>query len=152
MPPSSPETGLGRAGSAATPSPSTKPCSRCSASSAAPWPPTRSASSGWASPPAYIDLFWPGTLIVEQKSRGRSLDAAEIQAQDYFLALPEKDRPRFQLVCDFKTFRLTDLERRESIEFPLADLPSHVERNGLHGRRGAAGVQGAGPGQRRRRP
>ena len=24
----------------------------------------------------YIDLFWPGVLIVEQKSAGRSLDAA----------------------------------------------------------------------------
>ena len=28
----------------------------------------------------YVDLFWPGMLLVEQKSRGRSLDAAFSQA------------------------------------------------------------------------
>ena len=86
--------------------------------------------------PGYIDLFWPGTLIVEQKSAGRSLDAADIQAQDYFLSLPEKDRPRYQLACDFQNFRLTDLELRETIEFPLSDLPKQVERLGF-----IAGVQ-----------
>lgn len=31
----------------------------------------------------FIDLFWPGTLIVEQKSGGRDLLKAEAQALDY---------------------------------------------------------------------
>ena len=79
----------------------------------------------------FIDLFWPGVLIVEQKSAGSSLDAADLQAQGYFLALPEKERPRFQLACDFQTFRLTDLERRETIEFPLTELPGQVNKMGF---------------------
>ena len=36
----------------------------------------------------YIDLFWPGMLLVEQKSAGRSLEAAREQAGDYFDAPP----------------------------------------------------------------
>ena len=42
----------------------------------------------------FIDLFWPGVLIVEQKSAGRDLKAAYEQAGEYFDALPERDRPR----------------------------------------------------------
>ena len=30
----------------------------------------------------FIDLFWPGTLLVEQKSTGRSLEAARDQVFD----------------------------------------------------------------------
>jgi hypothetical protein len=41
-----------------------------------------------------IDLFWPGTLIVEQKSLGRDLFGAEQQAFDYLHALPDADMPR----------------------------------------------------------
>ena len=32
----------------------------------------------------FIDLFWPGTLIVEQKSAGRDLASAYEQAGEYF--------------------------------------------------------------------
>ena len=46
----------------------------------------------------YIDLFWPGELIVEQKSAGRDLDRAYGQAGEYFDALPEHERPRYILV------------------------------------------------------
>ena len=35
----------------------------------------------------FIDLFWPGVLIVEQKSAGRDLSRAYDQAGDYFDAL-----------------------------------------------------------------
>ena len=37
----------------------------------------------------FIDLFWPGTLIVEQKSAGRDLTRALTQALDYYDWLPE---------------------------------------------------------------
>ena len=40
----------------------------------------------------FIDLFWPGVLIVEQKSAGRDLAAAYGQAGDYFDSLSERDR------------------------------------------------------------
>ena len=42
----------------------------------------------------FIDLFWPGFLIVEQKSAGRDLGRAYGQAGEYFDSLPERDRPR----------------------------------------------------------
>ena len=79
----------------------------------------------------FIDLFWPGVLIVEQKSAGRDLKAAYEQAGEYFDALPERDRPRFILVSDFQSFELHDLDEREVVAFALADLPAHVEAFGF---------------------
>ncbi len=79
----------------------------------------------------FIDLFWPGVLLVEQKSAGRNLTAARGQAGTYFDALPERDRPRFQLLCDFQTFELLDRDEREETRFALADLPQHVEKFGF---------------------
>ena len=79
----------------------------------------------------FIDLFWPRVLLVEQKSAGRDLDAAREQAGTYFDALPERDRPRYQLLCDFQTFELLDREEREETRFTLADLPRHVEKFGF---------------------
>ena len=79
----------------------------------------------------YIDLFWPGKLIVEQKSAGRDLRKAYDQAGEYFDALPERERPRFILVSDFQTFELHDLDERGEISFPLADLPKHAEAFGF---------------------
>ena len=79
----------------------------------------------------YIDLFWPGVLIVEQKSAGRDLKVAYGQARKYFDALPERERPRYMLVSDFQTFELYDLDEREDVSFPLADLSRHVEAFGF---------------------
>ena len=79
----------------------------------------------------YIDLFWPGVLLVEQKSAGHDLAKAYGQAGDYFDALPERDRPRYILVSDFQTFALYDLDEREHTSFALADLPRHVEKFGF---------------------
>ncbi len=79
----------------------------------------------------FIDLFWPGVLIVEQKSVGRDLVEAYGQAGEYFDALPERDRPRYILACDFQTFELHDLDERGQTFFALVDLPTHVERFGF---------------------
>ena len=79
----------------------------------------------------FIDLFWPGVLLVEQKSAGRDLGKAYEQAGEYFDALPERERPRFILVSDFRTFELHDLDERETVAFPLADLPAHVQSFGF---------------------
>ena len=70
-------------------------------------------------------------LLVEQKSAGRGLAAARGQAGAYFDALPERDRPRYQLLCDFRTFELLDRDEGERTRFALADLPAHVERFGF---------------------
>ncbi len=79
----------------------------------------------------FIDLFWPRILLVEQKSAGRDLLKAEVQAGEYFDAIKETDRPRFQLLCDFQTFQLMDRDTRETSSFMLADLPKHVEKFGF---------------------
>ena len=76
----------------------------------------------------FIDLFWPGVLIVEQKSEGRDLTRASGQAGEYFDALPERDRPCYILVSDFQTFELRDLDERKQTTFTLADLPAHIEK------------------------
>ena len=79
----------------------------------------------------FIDLFWPGVLIVEQKSAGRDLKDAYGQAGEYFDSLPERERPRYILVSDFQSFELHDLDEDQHTEFSLADLPSHVEAFGF---------------------
>lgn len=79
----------------------------------------------------FIDLFWPGTLIVEQKSAGRNLDRAMAQALDYYDWLPDVQRPRHMMVCDFQRFELVDLETRREWRFPLTDLKRHVEAFGF---------------------
>lgn len=79
----------------------------------------------------YIDLFWKGVLLVEQKSAGLSLARARAQALDYFPGLKEHELPRYVLLCDFQTFELIDLETREESRFALSDLHAHVEKFGF---------------------
>ena len=73
----------------------------------------------------FIDSFIPGKLIVEHKSRGESLDSAFTQATEYFLALPEAERPRYIVTSDFARIRLYDLRKNSQAETTLKDLPKH---------------------------
>jgi hypothetical protein len=76
----------------------------------------------------FMDLFWPRTLLVEQKSARLDLDKAGIQALDYIDGLPPAEQPRYVLTCDFQTWRLLDLEKGgEPLRFNLADLHKHVQ-------------------------
>ena len=79
----------------------------------------------------FIDLFWKGMLLVEQKSAGRDVGKAKAQALDYFPGLEEAELPRYLLLSDFQAFELHDLEAGDEIAFALADLPQHVERFGF---------------------
>ena len=79
----------------------------------------------------FIDLFWPGVLLVEQKSEGLDLDKAYQQAQDYGVNLKPEEHPRYILVSDFQNFGLYDLEERDELHFLLADLHKHVEAFGF---------------------
>jgi len=76
----------------------------------------------------FLDLFWKGVLLVEQKSAGRSLAKAKEQAFDYFPALKPDDLPRYLLVSDFQTFELYDLDEGAEHKFALRDLAKHVEK------------------------
>ena len=78
----------------------------------------------------FIDLFSPGKLIVEHKSKGQNLDSAFTQATEYATLLSEEERPRYIIVTDYARIRLYDLEREkdepEFHEFPLAELPKRI--------------------------
>lgn len=79
----------------------------------------------------FIDLFWKGVLLVEQKSAGGNLTKAKMQALDYFPGLKEVELPRHVMVSDFQTFELHDLDERTEAKFSLRDLPKHVENFGF---------------------
>jgi hypothetical protein len=49
----------------------------------------------------YIDLLWPGTLLVEMKSRGQDLEKAYKQARDYCHGLKDYELPMLIMISDF---------------------------------------------------
>ena len=79
----------------------------------------------------YIDLFWPGVLLVEQKSRGRNLNEAYEQAGNYFDGLSESKRPKYILLSDFQTFELYDCDELRETRFTLKEFPLNVEAFGF---------------------
>ena len=79
----------------------------------------------------FVDLFWPGKLVAEQKSAGRNLVNAEQQASEYVLAMSDDELPQAIVVSDFATFRLFNLLTKENMEFNLSDLPKHVQAFGF---------------------
>jgi hypothetical protein len=79
----------------------------------------------------FIDLFWPSTLLVEQKSAGRNLQNARTQAIDYCHALKEQEKPRYILLSDFQTFEMLDLDTNTEHHFTLAELPDKIKDFGF---------------------
>ncbi len=100
--------------------------------------PVKKLSGDWA----YIDLFWPGTLLAEHKSAGKDLGKAHAQGMEYIRALVDSGRgkevPRYLIVSDFQRIAIHDLEPEQdpdapllqrlppSFEFPLADFHKHI--------------------------
>ena len=76
----------------------------------------------------FVDCFWPSTILVEMKSKGKDLDAAFGQAMEYVRALPDQSTlPRAIVVSDFQTFRFYDLTKDAQLTtFKLADLRKYV--------------------------
>ena len=75
-----------------------------------------------------IDVFWKDTFLVEQKSAGKDLNAAEEQARDYVVSLPPALRPPVVIVCNFARFRIVDILLNKSHEFKLEELPDNLHR------------------------
>jgi hypothetical protein len=100
--------------------------------------PVKKLSGNWG----FIDLFWPGQMIVEHKSAGADLGKAHAQAMDYIRGLidssREKELPRWLIVSDFARIAIHDLEPEQdpdlplfnrlpaSVEFPLSELHKHI--------------------------
>ncbi len=81
----------------------------------------------------FIDLLWKGTLLIEHKSRGKSLERAHRQAIDYFPGLKEAELPRYVIVCDFARFCMYDLEQEGKIisQFSIEEFPNNIEYFGF---------------------
>jgi type I restriction-modification system DNA methylase subunit len=79
---------------------------------------------------SFIDLLWSGVLLVEHKSAGKSLDAAESQAFKYIADLLREDPtckpPRYVVVSDFQHFALYDLEPDEPAKLQDASGIQHT--------------------------
>lgn len=79
----------------------------------------------------FIDLFWPGHMLAEHKSKGKDLGRAFDQAIDYFPGLKDKELPRYVVVSDFARIRIHDLDTDQETEFELKDFHKHVEQFGF---------------------
>ena len=74
----------------------------------------------------FVDLFWPGVLLVEQKSRGKNLDDAVDQAIGYLPNVAERDLPQLVVVCDFARFRVRHMATGDTI--PTVSFQSNPMR------------------------
>ncbi len=88
--------------------------------------PVKNLAGNWA----FVDLFWPSKLLVEHKSKGKSLSKANSQAMEYIRGLKDAGRdrevPRFVVVSDFAKFAFYDLDEDKSYAFDLRDLPKNI--------------------------
>lgn len=89
----------------------------------------------------FIDVFWPGVMLAEQKSGGKIVTPedggesnAEVQAAAYLNGgdITEAEFPRYVVTSDFHTIQITDLEvprgePERTLTFETAALADHVE-------------------------
>lgn len=76
----------------------------------------------------FIDCLWAGVVLIEHKSAGKDLDAAEQQAREYLEALAPQLRPPTIIVSDFQTIRVIQVIKGTSYQFPLSELPENLDR------------------------
>ena len=75
----------------------------------------------------YIDMLWPGRILIEMKSKGKSLEKAHDQARKYAFAIQNDDNlPFVIMVCDFENIRLYNLLTNQIVEFKTRDLSENV--------------------------
>lgn len=81
----------------------------------------------------YLDVFWKGKLLVEQKTAGRDLKPAREQARSYIPGLKDYELPRYILLSDFQNFELYDLEDNpdQPLRFMLPSFKDHVQAFGF---------------------
>jgi hypothetical protein len=74
----------------------------------------------------FMDVFWPGYMAGEHKSRGADLSAAMEQALDYLPSIPAEHLPRLVVVSDFARFRVRNQVTGDETEFAIQDLTSNL--------------------------
>lgn len=82
----------------------------------------------------FMDLHWPGTLIIEMKKPGIPVESARDQIQRYWLESSddESDTPaaRFVIICNFHTFEIWEPGRfptKPRLTVPLQGLPDKYD-------------------------
>jgi hypothetical protein len=75
----------------------------------------------------YIDLLWRGVILIEMKSRGKSLDKAYNQARDYAFHLEDEELPEYIMVCDFENIRLYRQTTGQIWNFKTSQLHKNVK-------------------------
>ena len=81
----------------------------------------------------FVDVLWKSTMLAEQKSRGKNLDAARTQGQDYIPYLRPDERPRYLVVSDFARFDVEDLHTGDRHQFKLEELADNASVLGFLG-------------------
>ncbi|MBR1858679.1 MAG: class I SAM-dependent DNA methyltransferase [Selenomonadaceae bacterium] len=79
----------------------------------------------------FIDARIPSTnVLIEQKSAGKDLDAAYLQAKSYDNELPYNKKSRWIVTCDFQTFQIYDMNKPKTPPqiIKLVDLPNELHR------------------------
>ncbi len=80
----------------------------------------------------YIDYYLPGKILIEMKSRGKSLDVAFSQAMQYVRALKPEEQPVLVMVSDFDTIRVYNTTKQHHYKpFRVTTLKPHVRIFGL---------------------
>ena len=80
----------------------------------------------------FIDMFWPSMLLAEQKSGGKDLDKASIQAYEYLATMPDHDLPQAIVVSDFAEFIFIKNDgTNQKVAFSLKDLSKNVKLFGF---------------------
>lgn len=79
----------------------------------------------------YIDCLWKKVILIEMKSRGKSLKRAYNQASDYAFNLTGEDLPEYIMVCDFENIHLYRLSTNQEWKFKTANLSRHIRKFSL---------------------
>ncbi|MBQ3764521.1 MAG: hypothetical protein II869_06065, partial [Synergistaceae bacterium] len=78
----------------------------------------------------FIDAYIPSTgTLIEQKSPGKDLDAAFVQAKNYHDWLPLSQRGRYIITCDFNEIHVHDME--EPTKKPEVILVENATKDNL---------------------
>ena len=76
---------------------------------------------------AYVDYLLPGKLLIEMKSRGRSLATAYSQAMAYVRALRPEEVPALVMVSDFDLVQVYNLKKDHPYKpFRVRQLKGHT--------------------------
>lgn len=80
----------------------------------------------------YIDYFLPKKILIEMKSKGKSLAKAYSQAMDYVHALKPDEKPELVMVSDFDKIELYNLEKDIKYKpFKVSQLKNHIRIFGI---------------------